>query len=361
MLVTQQPVLRRFWYAVMPMDSLQAGPQAFTLLGEDIVLWKKADGQPAAVRNRCCHRTARLSKGFVQGNDIVCGYHGWTYDCTGTCVRIPQAPDMQIPAGARVPAYHCQQKYGYVWVALDDPLVPLIDTAEESDPGFRRIHQMDETWATGALRMMENSFDTAHFAFVHKGTFGQGDKPTPKFFELRETGYGFEAETILPINNPAASHRITGSTEPTTTRHFHNQWHLPFLRRLGLSYPNGLQHNLYTAATPIDDHHIRLIQWLYRNDTEADCPAEILNDWDRRVVAEDKVILESVNADAPVDVARRDEQSMLSDRPGMIMRRRLLELLAEHGETEVHGWPHHVAQMHKPGALRIPIVQVAAC
>jgi len=56
-------------------------------------------------------------------------------------------------------------------------------------------------------------------------------------------------------------------------------------------------------------------------------------------VLEDKYILDgSVDPDAPVDVSRRDEQSMASDRPGMLMRKRLLALLREHGETEVHGW-----------------------
>jgi hypothetical protein len=34
MLVTQQPVLRRFWYATVPIGHLQAGPQPFTLLNE---------------------------------------------------------------------------------------------------------------------------------------------------------------------------------------------------------------------------------------------------------------------------------------------------------------------------------------
>ena len=337
MLVTRQPVLRRFWYAVMPMEKLDAGPQPFTLLGEPIVLWKRSDGRPAALRDRCCHRTAKLSKGCVEGDHIVCGYHGWAYDAAGACVRIPQSPGLQIPAGARVPAYHCQQKFGYAWVALDDPLMPLPD-AEEEALGHRRIAQFDETWRTGALRMMENSFDTAHFAYVHVGTFGQGGVPKPEFFALNETTYGFEAEAIVPINNPPDSHRITGSTEPTTKRHFHNQWHLPFLRRLGLEYPSGIRHTIYTCATPVDDHRIQLIQWLYRNDTEADCPAALLNDWDARVVLEDKAILESVDADAPVDVARRDEQSMASDRPGMLMRKRLLDLLRAHGETEVHGW-----------------------
>jgi phenylpropionate dioxygenase-like ring-hydroxylating dioxygenase large terminal subunit len=91
MLVTRQKVLRRFWYAIMPMAQLDAGPQPFTLLGEPIVLWKGAGGKPHALRDRCCHRTAKLSKGFVDSDgNIACGYHGWTYDCTGQCVKIPQ-------------------------------------------------------------------------------------------------------------------------------------------------------------------------------------------------------------------------------------------------------------------------------
>jgi phenylpropionate dioxygenase-like ring-hydroxylating dioxygenase large terminal subunit len=273
----------------------------------------------------------------VEGDHIVCGYHGWTYDCSGTCVRIPQQPELAVPAGARVPAFHSQERFGYAWVALDDPLLPLLETEEET-LGFRRIQQFDETWRTGALRLMENSFDTAHFAFVHAGTFGQGEQKKPEHFALHETGYGFEAQVVVKINNPPESHRITGTTDPVTTRSFSNQWHLPFLRKLGLAYPSGIRHTIFTCATPIDDERIQLIQWLYRNDTEEDCPAALLSQWDTRVVQEDQSILHAVNPDAPVDVARRDEQSMASDRPGMLMRKRLLALLKEHGEHEMHGW-----------------------
>lgn len=336
MLVTRQPVLRRFWYATRPISDLADGPKPFTLMGENLVLWLKGDGEPAALRDRCCHRTARLSKGFVDGDHIVCGYHGWTYDAAGACVRIPQCPGDAIPAGACVPAFHCQQRYGYVWVALETPLKPIFDIPEDDAPGYRRIHQFNDQWRTGALRLMENSFDAAHFAFVHRGTFGQFGKNKPEFFRLTPNEEGFEAETRLVINNPPESQRITGTTEPTTVRHFRNQWHLPFNRRLGLVYPNGLQHLIFTCATPIDDEHIQLIQWVYRNDTEAECTADEINAWDRRVILEDQVILESVDADAPVDVSRRAEQNMPADQPGLIMRRRLLELLRAHGETEVH-------------------------
>ena len=71
MLVTKQPILRRFWYALMPLQMLDDGPKPFTLLGEQLVVWKTATGLPVAMRDRCCHRTAKLSKGYVENDHIV--------------------------------------------------------------------------------------------------------------------------------------------------------------------------------------------------------------------------------------------------------------------------------------------------
>jgi hypothetical protein len=60
-----------------------------------------------------------------------------------------------------------------------------------------------------------------------------------------------------------------------------------------------------------------------------------LIDWDFKITREDKDIIESTDYDTPVDITRRVEAHMVSDRPGMIMRRRLMKLFDEHGETEV--------------------------
>src|SRR5882724_10163190 len=191
MLCTKQPVLRRFWYATVPVDKLKDGPKPFTLLGENIVLFLDAEGNPAALADRCCHRTAKLSKGWSEGGLITCGYHGWTYDGSGKLMRIPQfAPDQPVP-DARVKAFRCDTRYGYAWVALEEPLLPIPDLPQERDPAYRRIHQFDDRWNTAALRMMENSFDNAHFSFVHKSTFGQQDQPRPERYELIETADGF--------------------------------------------------------------------------------------------------------------------------------------------------------------------------
>jgi hypothetical protein len=114
-----------------------------------------------------------------------------------------------------------------------------------------------------------------------------------------------------------------------------NKWYLPFCRRLDIEYPSGLRHIIFNCATPIDDGSIQVVQLLYRNDTEEQCSAQELIDWDAAIIAEDKDALESTDPDAIVDMGRKLEMHMPSDRPGMIMRKQLLDLLKAHGEIEV--------------------------
>ncbi len=337
MLVTKQKVLRRFWYACVPLSDLAGGPKPFRLLGEDIVLFLDRDGQPAALEDRCCHRTARLSKGWIRDGNIVCGYHGWEYDRTGKLVMIPQFPFEQPVPEARARNFHAQEKYGYVWVCLDAPLADIPPIPEAGDAGYRRIFQFHDEWKTSALRLMENSFDNAHFAFVHQNTFGQISQPKPEKYEITETDYGFDAETIITIDNPDRAKRITGDPNPTTKRHMRNKWFMPFCRRLDMEYPSGIRHIIFNSATPIDDGRIQVVQLLFRNDREEDVSTEELIAWDAEIISEDRDILESTSPDAVVDMSRRVEMHMPSDRPGMLMRKRLLALLHAHGETEVPG------------------------
>jgi phenylpropionate dioxygenase-like ring-hydroxylating dioxygenase large terminal subunit len=335
MLTAQQKTMRRFWYAIMPISHLAEGPKPFRLMNEDIVLFLDADGEPAALRDRCCHRTTKLSKGWMDNGTIVCGYHGWTYDRSGRVIRIPQYdPATPLPR-YQVDSFHCQARYGYVWVALEDPLLPLFDIPEDGATGFRRICQFYDRWYTAPLRFMENSFDNAHFSFVHRGTFGDNAQPKPSKYEIEETEYGFVATTVVDIVNPPAAFRVTGTTEPTTTRTMRNHWYMPFCRRMDMTYPSGIRHIIINCATPIDDARIQLVQLLYRNDTEEQCPTQALIDWDAAVVYEDRDILEATDPDAALDLVHRTEAHMTSDRPGLIMRRRLLELLKQHNEPEM--------------------------
>lgn len=339
MLTTRQSVFRKFWHAVMPLTMLDGDrPQAFTLLGEALVLFKDAAGQPVALKDRCCHRTAKLSKGRCVEGVLECGYHGWRYDGGGRVVRIPQYDaDRPIPSEYCTPAYRCTAKYGYAWVALEEPIAPIPEVPEFDDPAFRTIFQFHEVWATSPLRALENSFDNSHFSFVHRATFGVAASPRPSRYELVEREGGFYAETLIDAVNPPAYARVSGTTDPITQRHMRNAYFRPFMRRLDIEYPSGVRHIIINAFTPIDDGHIQLCQWLFRNDREEDCPAQMLIDFDHVITREDKDILESTDPDALVDTRRRGvEYSMDSDRPGMLIRKQLMELLAAHGESEVH-------------------------
>ena len=333
MLVTQQPVLKRFWYAVMPIASLQDSPQAFTLLGQPLVLWLDGNGKPAATADRCCHRSAQLSKGQVIDGNIRCPYHGWTFDGTGTCVKVPQLTSESIPRTYKVSSYRCQERYGYVWVCLDEPLHDLPHLPEAADAGFRQIHEFYETWHVSSLRIMENSFDSAHGNFVHARSWGDINNPVPPpLDEIADTETGFVMKNQVAVLNPDLQKQNLGIQDDRTIRTNERHWFMPFARTLKIQYPNGLIHLIFSAATPIDDRTSQLVQFCLRNDTEADASASDVIAFDRTVTQEDRDVLETTDYDAPLDI--REEQHMASDKPGIIMRQKLAALLKAHGEVE---------------------------
>jgi phenylpropionate dioxygenase-like ring-hydroxylating dioxygenase large terminal subunit len=330
MLATETPLLRRFWYPLMPVELLADGPKPFRLLGQDLVVWLDGEGNPALMDDRCCHRTAKLSRGFYNNGVLACGYHGWEFDRAGTVVRVPQRPvDKQGRTNMRVPAYSAAIRYGYVWGALETPLFEL-PHFEEEEEGLRRIPEFYEPWSCAGLRVMENSFDNAHFAFVHRASFGDAGHPEPAKLEIDEFPDGFLFRSEVPVVNPAAQKELLRMENDHTVRHMRARWWAPFLRKLRITYPNGLVHSIVTGATPIDDRTSMICQWVYRNDTEADAPAQKVVDFDRVVTGEDKEILESTDWDVPLDQTGL-EMNMPSDRPGVTMRRVLAKLIAEHG------------------------------
>lgn len=338
MLVTKQPVLRRFWYPVAPVGLLQDGPKPFRLLGEDIVLWLDGAGTPCAVADRCCHRTAQLSCGFVENGALVCGYHGWTFDGSGACIRIPQAKDPTRKVNFKVPSFRAALRYGHVWVCLGEPLADIPFFEEADQPGFRRIDQFYETWRCAGLRLMENSFDNSHIAFVHRETFGNVEEPEPAAIEVNETPEGLEFKSEIPVVNRELGGTVTGTGSGQTVRHTHAKWYLPFTRKLGITYPSGLKHSIVTSATPIDDASSMIVQFVFRSDSEEQVKAADIIAFDRKVTAEDRPVLESTEYDVPLNKASGREFHMPSDKPGLIMRRRLLDLLRAHGEAEVTGY-----------------------
>lgn len=183
---------RRRWHPVLAADELPAdGLRAVTLLDEDLVLWRGADGAVLALRDQCPHRGTRLSLGRVVDGHVECPYHGWQFAGGGRCVRIPATPDFAPTPRQAACAHDVMLAHGLVWVRLDaaDTTVPPFDG--DGDPRLRSLLCGPYEVATSAPRIVENFLDLAHFGFVHEGWLGDrghtalddhGIEPTPRGF-----------------------------------------------------------------------------------------------------------------------------------------------------------------------------------
>jgi phenylpropionate dioxygenase-like ring-hydroxylating dioxygenase large terminal subunit len=74
--------VRNQWYVAAYADEVGEELFARTVLGEPLVLFRAEDGSPVALADRCVHRRFPLSQSRREGDTIVCGYHGFTYDAT---------------------------------------------------------------------------------------------------------------------------------------------------------------------------------------------------------------------------------------------------------------------------------------
>ncbi len=328
MLITKQPVFQRFWYPVIPRSHLLKQPQEFELLGQKIVLWLDNSGQAVAAKNRCCHRSAQLSQGKVIDGNLVCPYHGWRFNSEGNCVKVPQLEDSsQIPKTYQIKTYSCQERYGYIWVCLGEPLNKIPEIVEAEDPNFRLIPEFYETWNCAGLRVMENELDLAHPTFVHTTTFGSEAHPIPDAIEARETEYGIHSWATLRVVNPEQQQQNLKISAGIVTRTLDMKWYLPFTAKIRINYPNGLVHIIVNTATPINDCSSKIVQFCLRNDTEAETKAKDVIAFDRAVTLEDKAILETTDYDVPLDL--KIEQHMMTDKPGILMRKKLSQLISE--------------------------------
>ena len=78
-------------------DVPAGGCLAVDLAGERIVLLRVGESV-FALKDQCPHAGAPLSKGFLEGDQLTCSWHGWTFDVrTGIS---PDDPEVAVPVFA---------------------------------------------------------------------------------------------------------------------------------------------------------------------------------------------------------------------------------------------------------------------
>lgn len=174
----QDPVLLNDWHVVgYSSDFVAEKIQPVRLLERDLIGWRSADGEIHVWEDLCIHRGARLSKGWIKNDRVVCPYHGWEYDGGGRCTLMPAAPDETPMKKARAFPYLAVERYGFVWVCLGEPTGDIPVFPQWHDPSFMKVHSGPYKYAANGFRSIENFIDASHFPFVHAGLNGVMDNP----------------------------------------------------------------------------------------------------------------------------------------------------------------------------------------
>jgi phenylpropionate dioxygenase-like ring-hydroxylating dioxygenase large terminal subunit len=153
----------------------------------------------------CLHRGARLSKGFIQDDKVVCPYHGWNYDGSGKCVLMPAAPQDKPMSKARAVVHPVAEKYGLLWTCVGTPERDVPPFPEWDDDSYKKVVCGPYKFKSG-YRAVENFIDATHFPFVHAGLNGVRDNPDAiPPYEVTETEEGLETSAIRvtqPFGDP---------------------------------------------------------------------------------------------------------------------------------------------------------------
>ena len=96
-----KPFPMNAWYAAAWDADVKPALLPRTICGKHVVMYRKADGSVAALEDACWHRLVPLSKGRLEGDTVVCGYHGLKYNAQGRCTFMPSQETINPSACVR--------------------------------------------------------------------------------------------------------------------------------------------------------------------------------------------------------------------------------------------------------------------
>ena len=257
--------LSNFWYAVEHSVTLQEKPISLTLLDQRYVIYRDSQGKAHALVDRCAHRGASLGEGWVEGDCIRCPYHGWSYDSSGSCVRIPADREgTPIPNRARMSPLPIQETNGFIWIFPGEP--ELADPAlippfpEFGQDGWRPVHG-EYVWNANFSRVVESGLDTSHAPFVHKPFFPNRDDAVVHPLDVKVTDHHVSTyvqlkppkrlgllKYIIKKDRDYSSSVLTG--------------YLPCINRIAIDFNwRGYQYIYFASNIPVSDN-LTLTKWI---------------------------------------------------------------------------------------------------
>lgn len=331
------PLVRNCWYVAAFSDEVSRDIISRRFLGVDVALYRTLKGEPVAVRNRCPHRSFPLAKGKLDGDILVCGYHGMQFDPSGRCVNMPSMPI--VPSNANVRAFPIVERGPILWIWMGDPdhadeaLVP--DTSWLASPQWKSVRgtfQMQSDY----LNMHENLLDQTHFPFLHPGTVG-----TPEYarsrLDVRKEGDVIVIDRALRNAPPPGIYGVPmGLMEKRVDRFSEARFvspaiHTAYARIVDNTDESGApktyRFNITHLITPETNSTLHY-WWFNSRDQKLDDPEAdaFLKSASEKAYLEDVDALEWIS-----EVVTKDEQPQFDlnfapDRPALMMRRVVFDL-----------------------------------
>ena len=167
------------WYVAALSVELDTKPLSRQILGEHVALFRSESGRVVAFADQCPHRGYPLSLGSVVGEELVCGYHGFTFDCGGVCVAIPGQD--RIPGRANVRSYPVVEQGIWVWIWMGHgeadygalPATPWLVANDE----WSTVSGVAKISASFDL-LVDNLLDLSHETYLHGGSIGTPEVAT---------------------------------------------------------------------------------------------------------------------------------------------------------------------------------------
>ncbi|MEM1428226.1 MAG: aromatic ring-hydroxylating dioxygenase subunit alpha [Pseudomonadota bacterium] len=303
--------LKNAWYVAAWSNEIGRDLTPVTIHGERIVLYRMEDGGAAALEDACPHRKLPLSKGNLIGDLVECGYHGLTFDCSGTCIDSPTQRGM-TPRRAVVKSYPVVDRYRLLWIWMGDPDLAdpdlILDVPNFDSPawGYTDGGVMDID--CHYLWVCDNLLDPSHVAWVHVTSFaGAGTDDGP--LQVEATDNGVIVSRWIYGQPPSPYYAGLVEFEGNCDRLQHYEMVVPGIGlNMSVYTPEGtggpdrphtnrtLVNISYNFMTPIDEDRTRYFWFQHRNTHPHDRDvSERMNAGARMAFEEDKEVLEEVH------------------------------------------------------------------
>lgn len=333
----ETPFIFNCWYVAGWGSEFGRTLLARTLLGRPLVFFRSKNGQPAALSDRCVHRSYPLSKSFLDGDTIVCGYHGLRYDLHGACVEAPAI--RECPKGVGVRAYTLREQGPLIWIWMGDGEpeadLPIGDwLGSPAWPASQQYYHLPASY----IALHENLLDLTHLSYLHANSFGTPDYASSPYEVVldEENGRFALTRSVIPTRLPPVWGEPTGlmgkdAARISTSEFLAPSAHVVTARFYGLDVPQAQRPDtrIMTAHLPTPETATSTHYFIHHGRNFALDDQAVTDFMQAQLTVaftEDVVGLTQVEEMIAATPAEdRFEISLSSDRPGIAMRRWLLK------------------------------------